>query len=180
MNLIQNILGYHSNEKIKILNFVNKNIPIFSDDTHWLGYGMYFWDNYNNSLYWKQEKERKNEKKIPVLIASANVITESILLDLTDHGHVKFIDRIWNAHLEKLPAKEKKLISNYPLGKRIDFLFKTYPSLEERYKAIKCFGRYKNNISKFDVICNNKITNGVKTIYCVRDENFIKNPNIIK
>lgn len=180
MNLIQNILGYHSNEEIKILNFVNKSIPIFSDDTYWLGYGMYFWDNYNNSLYWKQEKERKNKKNIPILIASANVITESILLDLTDYDHIESIDIIWKAHLAKLPAKEKKMISNYPLGKRIDFLFKNYSILEDQYKAIKCFGKYKNNMGRFNVICNDKITDEVRTIYCVRDKNFIKNPNIIK
>ena len=59
MNFVPNIIGYHANDKEKCQKFVENSICIFSEDTYWLGYGMYFWDTMSNAVYWKTEKFRK-------------------------------------------------------------------------------------------------------------------------
>ena len=74
-----NIIGFHTNTKDKIKNFIEKGIPITSEDTTWLGTGMYFWDNLSNAKYWKNEKIRKNEgSEETIKIIKANIIIDDI------------------------------------------------------------------------------------------------------
>ena len=40
-----NIDVYHTNDRLKVKNFLKTNELIISKDTNWLGKGMYFWDN---------------------------------------------------------------------------------------------------------------------------------------
>ena len=56
-----NVNVYHTNDRLKIENFLETSELIISKDTNWLGSGMYFWDNLSNAKYWKNEKLRKRE-----------------------------------------------------------------------------------------------------------------------
>lgn len=176
--MIPNIVGYHTNDRVKIQKFLEKEIPIFSADTHWLGYGRYFWDTYSNSQYWKTEKERKNnDLNTEFLTIRANILLDETL-DLTDSHISKRLDEIWNLYLIKINSDKEK---NVPLGKRIDIIFEIFPEMKKKYKVIKCFGKYyKNEIKTFNLFMSSRLTDEVKTIYCVRNENKIKNPECIE
>lgn len=171
-----NIIGFHTNNKKKIKNFIEKGIPIISEDITWLGRGMYFWDNISNAKYWKNEKIRKGEvleKDIDII--KANIIIDDIL-DLTDKETCEAFNYLWNG----ISYKKRCKIKDNELGKKIELIFEMYSYLKESIKVIKCFGNYKNNIDKFDFLNGSRLTLNSKTIYCVIDYNCIKNPKIIE
>ena len=96
-----NIIGYHTNSKIKCKNFMdNENYLIWSKDTHWLGDGMYFWDNLSNADYWLSEKKRKEPQIKEWSIVSANIYLNK-MLDLTDEKIVEQYNKLWVSYCEK-------------------------------------------------------------------------------
>lgn len=168
-----NIIGFHTNTKDKIKNFIEKSIPITSEDTTWLGTGMYFWDNLSNAKYWKNEKIRKNEgSEETIKIIKANIIIDDIL-DLTDSDICNSFNFMWNS----ISPSERSNIKDNELGKKIDLMFKTYYEFYKDVKVIKCFGEYKNSKrNDLDFLISTKLTLNAKTIYCVRDYSCIKKP----
>lgn len=172
--MLPNIIGYHANDRERIDKFISLNIPIFSNDTHWLGYGMYFWDNFSNAEYWKDQKFKKHSQICELAIIKVNIIIDEIL-DLTDLENAKLLDRLWSKYVEKTGKNE-----NIPLGKKIDILFGLFPDLKRQYKVIKCFGKYKDELKNLEIFEDTRIMQGAKTIYCVRETKKIKNPVLYK
>lgn len=162
--MIPNIIGYHTNSKEKCERYINEGIFIESKDIRWLGCGMYFWDNFSNAVYWKNEKIRKMEAK-DLFVIKANVLIDE-LLDLTDLQVLEFINQMWDLYCERINRKKRKA----PMGKKLDALFKMFEELDESYSVMKVNGFYKKTpVSDFFVESNNSmITNKIKTIYCAR------------
>ncbi len=177
MNFVPNIIGYHANDKEKCKNFVGKSIYIFSEDTYWLGYGMYFWDTFSNAVYWKTEKFRKHQYIDCVWIVKANILVEDIL-DLTDTEIVTQFEELWNnySNMKEIEIAEQNEI---PIGKKIDMMFDFY---ELKYKVIKCCGNY-HRITDSSIFSNTKkcrITQKSKVIYSVRNKDAVKNQVFIE
>jgi len=180
MKLIPNIIGYHTNDKTRCENFIKNSIGIFSEDTHWLGYGMYFWDNKSNATYWKDEKFRKHKEINVLWITQANIIIDEIL-DLTDIEVAKTFEKLWEDYSSKKGFLQNEN-NEIPIGKKIDMLFDFYDELSNEYKVIKCYGQYKGikDLNIFYRTNNCKITNKVRVIYSVRDEKKISNPKLLE
>lgn len=177
MQLIPNVIGYHTNDKNRSIKFINNLSCIFSEDTHWLGYGMYFWDNLHNAVYWKTEKFRKHKKINEIWITKSNVLLDNIL-DLTDTTEAKNFELLWNDYANKKDYNTAQS-NNIPIGEKIDRLFDFY---DLKYLSIKCYGKY-TKIRDLDLFNNTKgckITQRVKVIYSIRDKCKIKNPVFVK
>ena len=56
--LTPNIIAYHTNYDFKCNHFIKTKTPIISEDTYWLGDGMYFWDNLSNAKFWVNKKKK--------------------------------------------------------------------------------------------------------------------------
>lgn len=174
-----NIIGYHTNDEKRVSEFIaNRTDVINSEDTCWLGYGMYFWDNKSNTEYWLKEKIRK-EKGQKYSILKANLCIDKIL-DLTDLNTLNEMENLWNSFCEKSGHKK-----NCTLGKKIDLLFKFYDNLPRNYSIIKVFGRYvhtpRNNfirMRRHSIVC--EPIYDIKVIYCVKDKSIISNQEHIK
>ncbi len=167
--MIPNIIGYHANEKQKCTDYIERGIFIKSNDTYWLGDGMYFWDNHSNAIYWMNEKIRKSEA-VCVSIIKANVIIDK-LLDFTDLETLKRFDKLWSYFCEKRNESIK-----LPLGKKIEMLFDFFEDLENEFNVLRVNADYnKTPDISFLYSGNNKVTHKIKTIYCVRNNDVIKN-----
>lgn len=174
-----NIIGYHANDKERVLKFISDDINIInSNDTLWLGDGMYFWDNKSNSEYWRKEKKKKESDK-EFSILKSNLYIDQIL-DLTDLNTLKEMEALWDEFRKK--SKHRKY---YPLGQKINILFNYYEELPQAYKIIKVFGRYAYTptINFFRMNRQSKICEpiyDVKAIYCVKDKSIISNKEYIE
>lgn len=177
MELRTNIIGYHVNDKDRCERFIRDDqYIIFSNDTFWLGYGMYFWDNQTNAKYWVTQKKRKEKNIKYIGKVKANIFTDK-LLDLTDEDILNTLDRLWEQYCNK-----EKSNKNQPLGFKLDKIFDFYQFIDENFKVIRVFGKYENSEemdflvyhTKKDKI-NNMVTNKIKTVYCVRCCEYVCN-----
>ena len=167
-----NIDVYHTNDRLKVKNFLKTNELIISKDTNWLGKGMYFWDNLSNAKYWKNEKLRKRETT-DIKIIKGKIFLEK-LLDLTDEETVKYIDDIWS-FISKFSEIQKIKIEKAELGRKLDVIFDFYkniPGKESKifdYNVIKCLGSYRKNLmGSLDLFSESNLTLN-KVIYSVKE-----------
>lgn len=156
-----NIIGYHANDRDRCSEFVNYRTIITSEDTHWLGLGMYFWDNLGNAKYWLLEKKRKAQEVISWSIVQANINLDQ-LLDITDEDILDTLNKLWYEYCAKSHRN-----SNAPLGKKIDILFEYFSLLSSNYCTIKGHGKYDRVQSEF--LVGSYLVSNIKTIYCVRN-----------
>ena len=168
-----NIDVYHTNDRLKVKNFLKTNELIISKDTNWLGKGMYFWDNLSNAKYWKNEKLRKRETT-DIKIIKGKIFLEK-LLDLTDEETVKYIDDIWS-FISKFSEIQKIKIEKAELGRKLDVIFDFYkniPGKESKifdYNVIKCLGSYRKNLmGSLYLFCESNLTLSNKVIYSVKE-----------
>lgn len=168
-----NIDVYHTNDRLKVKNFLKTNELIISKDTNWLGKGMYFWDNLSNAKYWKNEKLRKRETT-DIKIIKGKIFLEK-LLDLTDEETVKYIDDIWS-FISKFSEIQKIEIEKAELGRKLDVIFDFYkniPGKESKifdYNVIKCLGSYRKNLmGSLDLFSESNLTLSNKVIYSVKE-----------
>ncbi|MGL5086411.1 MAG: hypothetical protein ACRC68_11960 [Clostridium sp.] len=172
----ENIKGYHVNDKERCLKFVgDRNYIIASEDTYWLGYGMYFWDNKGNANYWLKEKLRKESQK-EHLMATCNInIGEDYLLDLADDEVSEMVEKLWGQYCLK---KREKIAQ--PLGIKIDKLLKFFDELNS-LKVIKAIGDYDINQTNKNYFFQKKgykgpqVRSKLKIIYSVREAELIFN-----
>ncbi len=177
MELRANIIGYHINDKDRCERFVNDDkYMIFSNDTCWLGYGMYFWDNKANAKYWIAQKKRKEKNIQYIGQVKANIFIDK-LLDLTDEDVLNSFNRLWEQYCDK-----EKIDKNQPLGVKLDRLFDFFKFIDESFKVIRVFGKYENSIETDFLIYQTKkdsskvkLTNQIKTVYCVRNHEYVCN-----
>ena len=166
---MQIIKGYHCNDLEKTKNFIeNKELVMTSENGHWLGSGMYFWDNLSTAHYWKSEKIRKDPtKSYEVCIAFIGL--DDTFLDLTDLDIANKIQELW----EEL-AKEKKWDSKAPLGLKLNLLYDAMPFFD----VIKVSGSYprakKGNLIQYNPSkrCPQPTENS-RIIYSVKSDKHI-------
>jgi len=165
-----NIDVYHTNDRLKIKNFLETNELIISKDINWLGKGMYFWDNLSNAKYWKNEKLRKKETT-DIKIIKGKIFLEK-MLDLTDEETVRYINDIWN-FISKFSEIQKIKIEKAELGRKLDVIFdfyKAHLSKEFDYNVIKCLGSYKRNLmGNLDLFSESNLTLSNKIIYSIKE-----------
>lgn len=125
------------------------------NDDIWGGSGMYFWDNLGNANYWSTRKH--GVTKIVRCIVSFNF--DDDILDLTDYDV--------ESRFAKLINLTDGVIKNKPIGKKIDYICDMINS-----KIVRFFGEYEQT-PQTDLINDtnvpNKLTNKVKVIYCIKN-----------
>ncbi len=183
MNSYDNIIsGYHCNEKNKLNEFINNGKILVSEDTHYLGDGMYFWDNTYDLAYWKEIKIKQASKGDTITSIKAKICyKDEELMDLTTQDQFNILLDIKKMLLNKTNNKNQKL------GEIINKIFNS-PDKEIRdivkcIKVLKINLFYKNLERKTnssiqyysDTLYNNqKITLGIRTFYCVKcDKNAL-------
>lgn len=177
MELRTNIIGYHVNDKDRCERFVKEDeYIIFSNDVSWLGYGMYFWDNQSNAKYWINEKKRKENTIRYIAKVQANIFIDK-LLDLTDQDILDTFDRLWEQY-----SSRGNININQPIGLKLDRLFDFLELLDNSYKVIRVFGKYKKQEEKSFLIYKTQedktsveLTSKIKMVYCVRDYEYVCN-----
>ncbi|WP_346920618.1 hypothetical protein [Clostridium sp. UBA7339] len=168
------------NDKERCLEFTQKKeYLIVSEDTYWLGFGMYFWDNRSNAKYWMHIKRNQNPDKEYIGVRANIFIYEDILLDLTDESTVEKIEEIWDMYCKLNKEKQSQ-----PLGIKLDKLFDFLEEWDD-LNVIKGIGDYNINQNKSDSLrlSNNykgpQIRGGLKVIYCVRQPDIAINRDVI-
>jgi len=159
------IIGFHCNDGARCRDFLRDSKMIFSDDTEYMGYGMYFWDNESNAKFWLSEKKRKQPEITEWFIVSA-LINIIYLLDLTDIDESKKIDKLWQKYCALTRTKKY-----FPIGKKVNILFEFF-NLDQEYKVIRANASYKN-ISNPSILEGTFIKNISRAIYCVRDKSVV-------
>ena len=152
---------YHCNHESVTSQLMTGKLVISQhpNDDSWGGRGMYFWDNLGNARYWS--KQKCGETKIVRCVVNFNF--DDDILDLTDY----YIE----SKFAKLLSLTGDFIKDKPIGKKIDYLCKNIG-----YKIVRFFGEYEQT-PQTDLINDtnipNKLTNKVKIIYCVKNNNLI-------
>jgi len=169
--MLPNITGYHANNREKTRAFVDKGVLVYSDDTDYLGYGMYFWDNLSNAKYWAKQKIKKDRLRY-CYISTANVIVDEPILDLTDRETIGLIRRLW-LEFCKLQGAEK----SQPLGVVLNTLYEYFDDVLGDMKVAKCMGSYERwSKNQFlSELRNNYIDDRPKVIYTVKCSSKTRN-----
>jgi hypothetical protein len=177
--MIPNIIVFHTNTKDKIEKFVSDKEMIYYEDKHYLGNGMYFWDNEGNAKYWANKKLKENKGIISeVYISKANLLLDETILDLTNVEIIKLVRTLWIEYCDKLDEKNR----NQFIGTILDILRKYFPILNNM-KVSKCHGDYSHyNKNTFLSKLGNKsfIDDRPRTIYAVTCETKIVNPELFE
>ncbi|MDD3904282.1 MAG: hypothetical protein PHO09_11445 [Sphaerochaeta sp.] len=166
-------IGFHANSKEKC-NKMLEGIFCASDDTHWLGKGLYFWDNISNAEYWANEKIRKNEisSRKHLAIIKAYIDCEMVL-DLTDFEILNTMERVW----ESIYFLDRTVDRRLKLGQRIDYIIERFPDME--CPVVKGIGQYRNS-DNHKFFEGTRLVSDVKIIYSVRDGKAILSRSEIK
>ncbi|NBK21287.1 MAG: hypothetical protein EOM68_04595 [Spirochaetia bacterium] len=155
------VVGFHTNSTEKCDKLLHGEFWA-SEDTHWLGKGLYFWDNFANAQYWRHQKIRKKEVAMEgISIIKAYIDCERVL-DLTDIEILNTMSRVW----ECIYILDKKVDRNLKLGQRIDFILKRYPDMD--CPVVKGIGEYRNS-ENHKFFEGTRLVSDVKIIYSVRD-----------
>lgn len=177
-----NIIGYHVNDKERCMKFVNNDkYLITSEDKYWLGFGMYFWDNYSNVEYWHRRKKKHNPDLTYIKVRANIYINEELLLDLSDEIVVERLEFLWKLYCEK--NKENR---DQPLGIKIDKLFNFFDDMLKRIKIIRGIGNYNNEVKRENPFIEfskqkeglPKVDSNLKIIYCTRTYDVVVNRRI--
>lgn len=166
------VKGYHCNEESKVNQFELGDFKSLksTEDGKWLGSGVYFWDNYSNALYWKNQKERKQKEK-NFKVTTALLSLEN-LLDLTDLGDIDFCLKV----IDLLKRQGVTEFIEGEIGRNINVLFNV-TEIFNKYDILKSHGLYTKELKTEFFVVNEKIpylTTRVKTIYCVKNEEAIQ------
>ncbi len=131
------IWGYHANYNGECKEFVeNDSYLIISKDTHYLGTGMYFWDNLDRAEWWLITKKTKGE----ACIVKAFIDTTSLL----DIRHAYALDKIQEMYeiMLKCVKKREPNIKELKLGEILDIIFEFFEDDLKSYTGI--YGTVKN------------------------------------
>lgn len=168
MQLVPNIIAYHSNDKGKCEKFVSENNLIWcGEDGEWAGRGMYFWDNLSNAKYWMHQNQKRKVGNYSIVQATLLI---DKLMDLTDQDVRNAIGKLWICLITKI---EKENMS-FTLGAKINFLYDHTELIIKCYPIIKMFGEYNNTPSDVLFQCTIQSkrdcpTIKAKCVYCVKD-----------
>lgn len=157
-----------------------------SKDTHYLGDGMYFWDNQYDLEFWetkKKDEAKRVRNREPILCITARI----------GHNNDQLIDLTIKEEFEKL-IKIKKIVNtahknknsgfeNDALGEVINKLFNSEDAIVRAYlssiKVMKVSLRYENIMNGYIVKeknyysgklhRNQSFSFDIRVMYCVKD-----------
>ena len=153
--------GFHANDKIRCEKFLSDyNYLIISNDTDFLGNGMYFWEQQSRAEWWLKEKLKD-------VIVSAEIITDA-MLDLNDpdvclkiqHLYERIGNAVRNRYIKKYPKMDMQT------GVKLNVLFEIFNSYMSAFKVIRGTRIYDIKESLF--LANSKLSSRAVDIYCIR------------
>lgn len=148
---------FHCNDTNVTSELLHNKLTISTHpaDKEWGGYGMYFWDNNGNANFWATKKSGD-----AVIVKSYITFdSDNDLLDLTDHE----VELVMEIILQKI---ENKLPLDALIGDKIDIICEIL-----NIKIVKFFGKYEHMPQNKLINEDTKLTNKVKTIYCIKEGN---------
>jgi hypothetical protein len=175
MDIEPNIIAFHVNEEVKSNKFLSSKELVLFEDTHYLGTGMYFWDNKSNADYWVEKKKKDGVN--PIYVSKCNILLSPPLLDMTDKEVINRVERFWQNYCNKI--NEKK--TNQHLGTILDVLYAVFPEIYGQMKVSKAHGFYNSRFLHsflYNLGKNTYVDNSHKTIYCVRCSSKIVNQEL--
>lgn len=168
MDCFSEIIGYHANYYTKCDSFLEGKFEL-SEDTQWLGTGMYFWDNLSNAKFWKKQKIRKNPchyaEEYKIVIAK---ISCKDSFDFTNQEERDSFCFLWNIAKQKL-STEKILTMGF--GQILDYVFFSFNFFD--CSVVKSHADYSRNEENFDLFGKSDLSSTIKTIYSVRKDSAI-------
>jgi len=158
------MIGYHANDRSRCSEFItNRNYLIIdSNDTDFLGKGMYFWEHESRAEWWLTEKHKES-----IVKAELNLTD---VLDLTDDEKLQYISRIadkFNSVMQQEGIKPAQL------GLKLNYLFETCKILSDTYTGIKAHLYYEKK-PEADLLYGSKLTGKCVDVYTVRN-----NPHLV-
>ncbi|WP_196606588.1 hypothetical protein [Pectinatus frisingensis] len=168
--------AYHVNNEKKCSDFLSSQEShlIVSNDTIYLGSGMYFWDNIGNAHYWKRMRE-KNSRDVFLVLQC--VLDIDALLDLTDPEISSKIDHLWDMFEKKSKSGHKKPLKN--LAGKLDYLYEACTTIK-CFHVIRIIAEYDHKINDANIFCGkNYIAQNVRVIYCVKNNCAIKDKKLL-
>lgn len=186
---------FHCNFESNLENFKKNSEIYIAKDTHYLGDGMYFWDNEYDLGYWESEKKKEVlSKKIKENILSINAkigYNSNELMNLCIKEEfdklIKIKDMVNKAHNNKYNN-----LDNLPLGEVINKLFHTTHPVFAKYisdiKVMKMHLKYKKlSRDSYNAVFyskklheNQEFVCDVRTIYCIKNGAKIKFNKVLK
>ena len=153
--------GFHANDKARCEKFLSDyTYLIISEDTDFLGDGMYFWEQQSRAEWWLKEKHKD-------VIVSAEIITDD-LLDLNDpmvcskiqHVYERIGSAVKNRYIRKYPNMDIQT------GVKLNVLFEMCSFYMNTFKVIR--GTRVYDIEEPLFLTNSKLSSRAVDIYCIR------------
>lgn len=156
--------GYHANDRARCTRFIGEPdyLIIDSDDTDYLGKGMYFWEHKSRAEWWLLEQNKES-------IVSAELDLGS-MLDLTDDAILSFIGGIANKFTSAMRGKG---IKQNQMGLKLNYLFEREKFLDNHFTSVRGHFYYKNR-NEPDFLNGSRLTGKCVDIYIVR-----KDPSLV-
>lgn len=180
----ETLVGYHATDISNIKSIINNGfIESKASKGHWLGRGIYFFENLYYAVEWeiigviKHDVTDYNEltKKCGIIIADLDVENYKVL-DFSEPQGYAIFEYLLKIIKDNYPEEKY----NYILSKGYAYIIKILEQLELK--------KHKKYISKFDVVCAVYPKNITKKktnipgdfISCVQKQICVKNPQAIK
>lgn len=153
--------GFHANDKERCEKFLsNYEYLIISEDTDFLGNGMYFWEQQSRAEWWLKEKHKD-------VIVCAEIITED-MLDLNDpavcskiqHLYERIGNAVKNRYIKKYPKMDMQT------GVKLNVLFESFGFYMNAFKVVR--GTRVYDIEEPLFLVNSKLSSRAVDIYCIR------------
>lgn len=153
--------GFHANDKERCEKFLsNYKYLIISEDTDFLGNGMYFWEQQSRAEWWLKEKHKD-------VIVCAEIITED-MLDLNDpavcsklqHLYERIGNAVKNRYIKKYPKMDMQT------GVKLNVLFESFGFYMNAFKVVR--GTRVYDIEEPLFLVNSKLSSRAVDIYCIR------------
>ena len=188
------IIGYHGTKKSVADEILNRGFLIKEaklTDNHWLGHGIYFYDDFKLAKSWADTKVKNHNNKYNLkeesCVIKANIFGNNIC-DLDDNLEVdkflSYFNQLYpileqnhsielkdKSHYEKIQIYNCIVLDYYTEINNIDVIIRTYDSKRTRYYE-------KEHNLDYNIKKLLRITHIEKQI-CVKNEDLISNMEIV-
>lgn len=159
-------------------------------EDHWLGQGVYLFEEYDRALWWANDQSDKpaNAEFYPTIYEAKIVAKEEEILDLDNDAQ---LDKFYDAILEINKEIEISLSAKYPVFKEKQFravYFDYYKEKNNISVIIRTFNkpiasyaktRCKNDLNKIVSLANNLGLGYVEKQICVSTKRCIENIELV-
>lgn len=191
MNEQIKILGYHGTDKDSAKSILSQNaFDQSNNDDDWLGRGVYFYDNVQNSILYNIRQFINNYKIYPeykdlskerkILVAQIECDSEDVF-DLNDIENIRKFIGLWKMFYERVKENQKYKSLKYKDGYMLNWLFDNTNYFDGCKIILNIFTldlKFHRNI---DEMFNNKTRIGYtlqQKFICVIDNDCIKSVSL--